>query len=449
MSHIFANPSRLIFISFLFLIILGSFFLYLPSGLITEQQISYIDALFTSASASCVTGLTVLDTGEFFSIYGKITILFLFQIGGLGIMTFSTLILFIIRGRFGIRSREIIQESLSSFYVTDIYKLLKYIIIFTFSIESIGALLLYIRFSFDMPFNQALFNAIFHSVSAFCNAGFSTFSSSLIVYKTDILVNLVIITLIVSGGLGFIVIFELFQKRGSIILVKHYSLHTKIVLTSTLGLILLGTILIFIFEFNGSLKSESLYSKLLISLFQSVTSRTAGFNTLNINLLSLPTIFVLISLMFIGASPSSTGGGIKTTTFVLIISYIISRIKEQKNVNLFYRTFNNSDVSKSIVVFVFGILTISFFTILVTLIELGSNSTIENGNQFLSIIFEVVSAFGTVGLSTGITPSLSEASKVLLSILMLIGRVGPLTLVLAIGSKKTDIKYASENVSIG
>lgn len=452
--HIFKNiiehPPRLVFLSFLTFIIVGSILLSLPLSLDGDNNISFLNALFTSTSATCVTGLIVVDTGSHFSIYGQIIILLLMQIGGLGVMTFSTLFLFYLRGKFGIGSRELIQETISSYDIINIGSLLKSVFIFTFTIELIGAFLLSIRFMLDMPVEQAIFTAVFHSVSAFCNAGFSTFSDSLISYRSDIFVNTVFIILIICGGIGFIVIYDIMKKGTKKFSFHFLSLHSKIALSVSASLILIGSVLILIFEYNGSMNNYDLSSRILTSIFQSVTSRTAGFNTIDIYSISIPSIYVIIILMFIGASPASCGGGIKTTTIAVIIAFISSRINDKKNVNLFYNTLSFRVISKAIVIIVFGVTSVILFSFLISIFEIGNTSLSNNGNLFIQIFFEVVSAFGTVGLSTGITSDLSLISRFLIILLMIIGRVGPLTIALSIGLRDVpDIKYVEEEIIIG
>jgi len=443
------SPHSLLVLSFSFVILVGSILL-MQSFSLNGSDISFVDSLFTSASATCVTGLVVVDTGSFFSTTGQLIILGLIQIGGIGVMSFSVLFLFFLKGKFGIGSREIIQETLSFFDTIDIKSLLKSVFIFTITIEGIGILLLTLRFAFDMPFGEALYTAIFHSVSAFCNAGFSTFSDSLIIYQSDLFVNVVIMLLIITGGLGFIVMYEFNKMRIKNFNFGKFSLHSKVVLKMSFTLILIGAILFFLFEYNVSLKDQNLYSKILSSFFQSVSSRTAGFNTVDVYSFSMPTLFTIIILMFIGASPASTGGGIKTATLAVIIAFINSKLKDSKNVNIEFSTLPFKVISKAIVIVVFAISTIVLFSFLIAIVELQHIPFNANGDRFLEIFFEVVSAFGTVGLSTGITQDFSTIGRILIIFLMLIGRVGPLTIASAIGSKKTkDIKYAKNNLLVG
>jgi trk system potassium uptake protein TrkH len=443
------RPQTLLVLSFTTVIFIGSILLK-QSFSLNGNNISFVDSLFTSASATCVTGLVVVDTGTYFSTVGQLIILALIQIGGIGVMSFSVLFLFFLKGKFGIGSREIIQETLSFFDTIDVKSLLKSVFIFTITIEGIGALLLTIRFLFDMSFSEAVYAAVFHSVSAFCNAGFSTFSNSLIQYQSDIFVNVIIMLLIILGGLGFVVLYEFNKMRFAKFEFKKFSLHSRVVLKMSIALIFIGAILLFLFEYNVSMKDQNLYSKILSSFFQSVSSRTAGFNTIDIYSLSMPALFTIIILMFIGASPASTGGGIKTVTLAVMNAFISSKLRDSKNVNIEYSTLPFKVISKAIVIVVFAVTTIVLFSFLITIVELQHIPFNANGDRFLEIFFEVVSAFGTVGLSTGITHDFSTVGRILIIILMLIGRVGPLTIASAIGTKKTkDIKYAKDNLLVG
>lgn len=443
------KPQTLLVLGFLLVILLGAVLLTFEFASKTSS-LNFIDALFMAASATCVTGLAVVDIGTTLSFTGQIIILLLIQIGGLGVMTFSTFLLLLIRGRFGIASRELIQETLTYFDNIEIASLLKTVFSFAFVTELIGAVLLSIRFAFDMPLADAVYSGIFHSISAFCNAGFSIYSDSLMKYQSDVFVNFVFIGLIILGGIGFIVAFEVknqFKKNFSW---HNFSLHSKIVLSFTPILILTGFLFIFFLEFNHSMKELDYGTKILASLFQSVTSRTAGFNTIDISNISISSIVIISMLMFIGASSASCGGGIKTSTFVVVLSYIKARINSSYNVNLFYSSIPQNIVIKSILIFSFSFFTIVFFSFLLAVVELKGGSLYEEGTIYIQLVFETVSAFGTVGLSTGITPALSDIGKILVSILMFIGRLGPITIALVMGTKENiEIKYAEDKIIVG
>lgn len=443
------TPQALLVSGFVSVILVGAALLSQPFASSGEPH-NFIHALFTSASATCVTGLIVVDTGTAFSSCGQMIILLLIQLGGLGVMTFSTLFLFYLRGKFGISSREIIHATLVFYDAVDVGVILKSVFRFAFTLEVLGTTLLTIRFLSDMPFPRALYHALFHAVSAFCNAGFSTFSDSLMAYQSDIYVNLIVMFLIVSGGIGFIVIYELLKLPSRTFYFRNLSLHTRVVLLYTLILIFGGAILLFVLEYDVSMKNFSLFARILASLFQSVTARTAGFNTIDIASVSVVSLFLIIILMFIGASPASCGGGIKTATLAVVVAFIKSKIKDAKNVNIFYNTLSFELVSKAIVIAVFGLVTVVFFTFLVAVVELQDAAFSENSAKFIKIFFEVVSAFGTVGLSAGITAQLSALSHCIITVLMLIGRVGPLTLAIVVAAREhDDIQYAHDNILVG
>ena len=416
------------------------------------DPLSFIDALFTSTSATCVTGLTVVDTGARFTLLGQIVILILIQLGGLGIMTFSTFFIFLIMGKFSLSDRDVIQETLTQSPIKNIAGLLKTIFFFTIVIEVAGSLLLTISFSQQFSPDRALYYGLFHSISAFCNAGFSLFQTSFVDFQGNWGVNLILIVLIILGGIGFVVLHEF--KRFLLKKGRHFrtsfSFHSKIAISITLILIAAGTLFIFLFEHQNVLTDKPIGSKFLISLFQSVTSRTAGFNTVDISILTNASLFFIIMLMFIGASPGSCGGGIKTTTAGVIFAMLVSRFHDREDVNIANRRIPNNVVSKAISVMFFSIVIIIFFTILIVQVEKGGISHHESQGYFLEIFFEVVSAFGTVGLSTGLTSGLSVPAKFIIILAMFIGRIGPLTIALAIGKKEHPrFKYAQENLLVG
>ena len=421
-------------------ITIGTILLNLPSASSTAKSIGFINALFTATSATCVTGLIVLDTGRDFSIFGQLVILILLQCGGLGIMTMSTMLAFLAGKRISLRQRLIMQESLNQFSIGGLVRLAKYILIFTGVIEMIGAAILFSCWYKTYSLLQALGLAVFHSISAFCNAGFSLFSDNLMHYKGDLMINLTFIILIILGGIGFLVLLELFQYGKN----RTLSLHAKLALNMSLVLTLIGFIIIFFAEFNntstmGNLAfSEKIYS----SIFQSVTARTAGFNTISIGGMQNATLFLMIVLMFVGASPSSTGGGVKTTTFGLLILYVWSSLKGKEEIQIFKRRIPQDIILKALTVITLSLGLVIVMTILLSYIE---------GEDFIKVLFEVVSAFGTVGLSTDITSSLSIAGKIIIIITMFTGRIGPLGLALALIQKREPeiIKYPEEKIMVG
>jgi len=445
------HPARTIILSFLGAILLGWILLSLPQAS-KGPPLSLVDALFTATSATCVTGLIVVDTGSQFSTFGQVVILVLIQLGGLGIMTFSALFLIFMGGRFSLKHRLLMQESFSQFPMKDIFHLVRLVVSFTLLIEFLGALFLYGKFVRFFPPFQASYYALFHSISAFCNAGFSLYETSFFAFQNDLLVNVVITTLIIIGGIGFFVLAD-FNLMERIVRLKkpRLSLHTKTVILVTGALILLGTVLVLVMEWHNTLSGRSFGVKLLAAYFQSVTARTAGFNTLFTGRLTNATLFVLVLLMFVGASPGSTGGGIKTSTFGILIALLVSRIRGRRNVELFGRTVPLGIVAKAVSVTALALFTVIVFTLALSVVEGGLVSPQLKRGQFLEFLFEITSAFGTVGLSTGVTSTLSSVGKILVAITIFIGRLGPLTLALAVGQRviRRSYEYPEENIMVG
>ena len=441
------KPPQVVVLSFAVVVALGTILLKIPAATSTRESLPFIDALFTATSATCVTGLTVRDTGVFFSRFGQTVIMLLFQAGGLGIMTLSTLFAVLLGRKLTIKENLVIQSALGHHRIEGIKSLIKYIFLVTFGLEVTGAALLFLWARFD------LFGSIFHAVSGFCNAGFSLQKNSFADFAGVVSVNLIMTTLIILGGLGFIVLLELpkfkLWKKNRLFLLRKISLQTKVVLLVTVILICLGAFLIFFFEKNNTLAAFSLKKSILASYFQAVTPRTAGFNTLPIGRLAAPTLFLMIILMFIGASPGSTGGGIKTATLGILLVAFWSMFKNRPHVSVFGRTIPKTIVNKVFTIFFFGLAWIVVFTMLLAVVE-GGNTGGES-NSFLRILFEVTSAFGTVGLSMGITPYLTNLGKMLIILTMFLGRVGPLTVVLAIAleEQKVVYKYPEEQLMVG
>jgi len=439
------TPARILAIGFALLILLGGLILSLPIATEDGMGTPLIDSLFTATSAVCVTGLVVVDTADHFSVLGEIVILCLIQIGGLGFMTFATLFAILLGRKINLRQRILLQESFNQLSLEGIVRLVKNVLIFSFTIEGIGALILFLRWYGTMGLRKALYYAVFHAVSAFNNAGFDLFGnfSSLTGQTNDIVLNFTVMTLIILGGLGFAVLVDIYNKGD-----KKLSLHSRLVLKTTFWLILIGFVFIFLSEFNNpkTLANMDLLTKIQASLFHSVTPRTAGFNTIPMPDLKLSTIFFTILLMFIGASPGSTGGGIKTTTFLSLVLCTISVLKGQDQIVVKERTLPNSIIRKS-----FVITFLAFFWISTVVLILLLTEKVD----FLPVVFETVSAFGTVGLSLGITPSLTFIGKVLIIFTMFFGRVGLLTVMLAIALRNnrtvalSHIKYPEEKIIIG
>lgn len=431
------------------IILLGALILCLPCST-TAGRASFVDALFTSASATCVTGLAVVDTGTYWSIFGQIVILVLIQIGGLGIMTFSTFFIYLIARRLSIWNRDMIESNFAGAFKGNLSHLLLTIILGTFFIEAIGAVLLTFRFAVDFPWERSIYLGIFHSISAFCNAGFSPLADNLVSYQGDLAINFIIMALIFLGGLGFWVLFDLRNLIKRKTNFHSTTLHTRVVIYTSLALIVFGALWIILNEWNHLFQNLPLQNKILASLFQSVTPRTAGYNTVDIGAFTNSTLFIIIVLMLVGASPGSCGGGIKTTTFVIILAMISAHVKNRRQVQIFRRGVPEHIVSKAIVITFFSVLTISIFLIALLITEHPPAAQFSERGLFITLLFEAVSAIGTVGLSMGITPFLSGAGKVLLSLLMYLGRIGAATLAIAIAreSNKT-IKFAEDNVLVG
>jgi trk system potassium uptake protein TrkH len=446
------HPAMLIFSSFAVLILAGFGLLLLPAATKTGT-ISPVDALFTATSAVCVTGLVVLDTGSYFTRFGQGVILLLIQIGGLGVMT-VTVVLFGLLGRaISFRHRRVLQELFAHTPREDILRLVKIIFLFTAATEAVGTLLLFIHWQGDYSWSRALYISVFHSVSAFCNAGFSLFRESLTPDRGNLLLNVTVCGLIVLGGIGFPLVYDLYLRathKGSD---RHkFSVQSKTVLVTTAILILGGALLFQLLEMEGVLLGAPLSERILVSLFQSVTCRTAGFNTVDIAGLHDATLLLFIVLMFFGASPGSCGGGVKTTTLALVCASTWARIRRKKRVNLFRKSIPMDTIAKSyslILTSIAIVFLVSFMLLLEHVWDLSIQPTRQR--EFLSYLFETASAFGTVGLSTGTTGQLGIWGKLWIILLMMIGRVGVLTFsYLLVGVGRTSgVEYAEENMMIG
>lgn len=434
------RPAQILLAGYGTVIVVGTLLLMLPISS-RSGSIRPLDAFFTATSATAVTGLVVVPTGLHYSLFGQVVILLLIQIGGLGIMTASTIFALLLGRRIGIRQRLIILEDLGQLTMSGVVRLVKYILGLTFGIEFLGAVILFLSFVSKMPLSKAAYFAVFHSISAFCNAGFDLFGNSLESFRDDIIVNFTIAFLLVMGGLGFSVIVDLYLSKF-----KHrrLSLHSKLVLVMTLVLIVGGTVMVFVLEYTNlrTIGGLGFGQKLLASFFQGVTPRTAGFNTIPLKSLRTSTLFVMILLMFIGASPCSTGGGVKTTTFITLMLAVFSTVSGRKDVGAFKKRISHDTVYRALAVVVLASMLVVLVAIVLTTLE---------DMPFVDIIFETVSAFGTVGLSTGITSSLSDVAKVLIMVTMFIGRVGPLTVAVALreGDAQAAFRYPEERIMIG
>lgn len=436
LNNIRKEPARFIILTFLLIILIGGLLLSLPISSKSGKFTNPINALFTSTSATCVTGLVVVDTGTHYSIFGQIIILILIQIGGLSYMTIFTFLALLLGRKIPLLDRIILKESINFFSIGGIIKLARRIFFIVLLFEGIGAIILGTIFIKDYGILKGLFYGLFHSISAFCNAGFDLLGNfkSLINYKGNILLNITFILLIVTGGIGFGVISEIIDLPKS----KKLSVHAKLVLTVTAILITVGAIFIFILERNNltTLKFLPIKEKILVSIFQAITPRTAGFSTINISYLNLGTLLLIMLFMFIGASPGGTGGGIKTSTFAIILMNIRYTIKGREGVTIFDRCVEPLTIKKAYLIFTASIMLIFLSTFLLSITEKFG---------LINILFEVISAFGTVGLSTGITPDLSPLGKVIIMFTMFSGRVGILSILTMIIVKKPQRIYLPED----
>jgi len=450
-EQLISRAAHLVPVSFLAAIFIGSLLLFLPAASMPDSSTSYIDALFTSTSATCVTGLIVTSTPHHFSSFGQWTILILIQIGGLGMMTLSLAVLaFFNRAATG-RQREALLEILPGVGRPEIYRMVRFLFTVTFVIEGIGFCILMLLGLPPSPSGASpAFNSLFHSVSAFCNAGFSLYDDSLSHASGGVIFTVAI--LIILGGLGFIVLRECIHKRTLSLMTRRMkamtwwsslSLHTKMVLISTIILIFAGWLIVFYGEYDNLLRDYSFNMKSLHSFFHSVTLRTAGFNTLPVALFSPALLFGMCILMFIGASPGSTGGGIKTSTTAVLLLSLKSLISGRGTLEFHGRSIDERLFQRAVAIGLMSIATLAvgiFFLL------------ISETHSALDLIFEATSAFGTVGLSTGITPHLTFSGKVIIIILMFFGRVGPLTIALSMGRKRVATgryRYPTGNVLVG
>ena len=441
--------SRTIALGFLAVILVGALLLMMPFSTIDGTWSDPITALFTSTSSVCVTGLSVVDVGKYYSFWGQLCLVLLVQIGGLGYMTATTFLLLLLGRRFGLKDKVALQQSLDKSGLAGVVQLVQSILATTLLFELTGVFLLMTVFVPQYGFKQGVWSAIFHSVNSFNNAGFSIYSDNLIGYITSPMVNFTVSGLIIFGGIGYQVIMEMYlwlrDRFNKSPICTVFSLNFKVVTTTTAVLLILGTLAFLVLEYDNpdTFGSLTFPQKLMAAWFQSVTPRTAGFNTISIGQMTEASLFLTIALMFIGASPGSTGGGIKTTTFRLLFCCTTAVIEGQEDVECYQRQIPPPMILKTISV-VFGSLLVAFTSAI--LIEL-TNPQVE----FIAALYEAVSAFGTVGLSTGITPTLSAIGKLILIATMYIGRVGILLLVSAAfgDPKPRSFKYAEESLLVG
>lgn len=436
------NEIQILVIGFLILIFIGATLLAMPISSQDGHYTNFIDCVFISTSASCVTGLVTLDTGTHWNYFGQFVILCLIQIGGLGFMSMATLIALLMGRRITLKERLVIQQSLNSFSIQGLVKMSKYLLIFTFLVETAGAALLATQFVPQYGYVKGIYFGIFHSVSAFCNAGIDLIGNfrSLTPYAENPVIILTIGALIVTGGLGFFVWQDIYNFKTR----KRLSLHTRLVIVTTLILIFGGAVLMFIFEMYNTktIANMSLKGKLLSSLFASITPRTAGFNSISTSDMTEGGKFLTIVLMFIGGSPGSTAGGIKTTTTALLVITVVSIVRGREDAEVYGRRIGKELVYRALVIATLGMNIVLIAVVLLCITERASLDY---------IIYEVVSAFGTVGLTLGLTPQLSSVGKILISIIMYCGRLGPLTVALSLAQKSmpSSIKYPEDKILIG
>ena len=443
----FQHAESILALGFLAVILLGTVLLALPIAAKNGQSIGLFDSLFTSTSAVCVTGLVVVDTGTTFSLFGQIVLIVLIQVGGLGFMVFATMLMVMLGRKISIRGRMLIRESMNASSLSDLGSLTRLYLLLSLAIELIGTITLCFRFVPLYGWKHGTWMALFHSVSAFCNAGFDLFGNyaSLTAFSGDPLVLLTVASLIILGGLGFSVILETARNRQGF---RNLSLHTRIVLMTTLVLLLAGTVFYWIVERTNAetLAGCSEGEKILNAFFQSVTMRTAGFNSFDLSALRDGTKLFSSLLMMIGASPASTGGGIKTTTIAALTLLMLSVVRGESEVNVARRRLSDDISRRALAVAVLFLTTLLTGTLIISLIEKG-RFPLED------ILFEASSAMGTVGVSAIGTPNLSSASRAILLPMMFLGRVGPLTLAVAVakrqGGLRTASKYPEERIMIG
>jgi len=434
------SPARTILLGFAGVILAGAFLLALPGASASGESAGFLTALFTATSAVCVTGLVVVDTATQWSVWGQMVILGLIQTGGLGFMTLASLAFLLLGKRVGLKERILIRESLNQYDVAGVVRLVKRVLIFSFLVEGLIACVLAWRWSLDFGWRRGLWLGVFHSISAFNNAGFDLFGDfrSLTGYVGDPVVVFSITTLIVLGGIGFSVAVNVWERRE-----RRLTVHTRLALLVTGYLLAVGILLVLLFEWSNTLSALSVPDRLLGAYFQSVTPRTAGFNTLDIAKLRHSTQFLLTVLMFIGASPGSTGGGIKTTTFGLLAAAVWSQSRGREDTEVLGRRIPNEQVNKALAVTLMSGCLVTVVTLLLTLTDSA---------DFLTLLFETVSAFGTVGLSMGVTPTLTSLGRILIIVTMFAGRVGPLTAMIALAQStppKNLIRRVEDRVLIG
>lgn len=435
---------QIISLGFIIIILTGVLLLKLPFATKSGEAADWMTAVFTATSATCVTGLVVVDTFTYWSRFGQAVILCLIQIGGLGFMSIGIFLLLFFRKRIGLRERGLMQESVSALQISGMVRIVKMIIAGTVLFEGTGAVLLSIRFIPMLGIKEGIFYSVFHAISAFCNGGFDLMGrygqySSLVMFYDDWLVNIVIMSLITIGSLGFLVWQDIRDKKLNF---KKYRLHTKIVLVMTFAVLIVSSILFMIFEWDNTMAGMTVPQRIWSSMFSSVTARTAGFNSVDTGLLTDSSKLLTIFLMFMGGSPGSTAGGIKTTTVVVVFLYLWSNIRNDTGCNIFGRRLDDEVIKRASLVFYINLF-----------LALGAGLAISAVQRldFLDILFEVISAIGTVGMTTGITRSLNMVSRGILILLMYCGRVGSMTFAMSFIEKRKNapVKLPVEKITVG
>lgn len=439
-------PTQILVIGFALMILIGALLLNLPIASFNGESIGFINALFTSTSAVCVTGLVVVDTGTYWSTFGKTVILILIQMGGLGFMTMATMFFVLLGKKISLKERLIMQEALNQYSLAGIVRFTKYILIGTFIIEMLGAFFLSLRFVPQYGIQKGIFYSLFHAISAFCNAGFDIIGGgrNLMPYVTDPIVNIPIWMLVIIGGIGFSVIVDINNNYKNM---KSLSLHTKMVLVMTVFLLSTGFFCFLILEWRNpaTLGELSFGGKILAAFFQSMTTRTAGFNTIPLKEMTNASKMLTMVLMYIGGSPASTAGGIKTTTLGVILFTVFSVVRGKEETELFHRRVSRDLVNRALTVAVIGLMLIMLITMILMVTE--------KNLSFEAILFETISAFGTVGISLGITSELSNIGRLVIIFMMFVGRVGPLTVAFALARRqrknKGIIRYPEGKILVG
>ena len=440
------TPVQILALGFAIVILIGAILLSLPIASQSGKITPFIDCIFTSTSAVCVTGLVTLDTGTYWTYFGKTVIMLLIETGGLGFMSVATLVFFFLGKRISLKERLIMQEAMNVNSLQGLVKMVKYVLIFTFSVEGIGAVLFATQFIPQFGIAKGIYYSVFHAVSAFCNAGFDLMGNfkSLTAYANNSVVILTVSALIVIGGLGFFVWVEIYNCRE----IKKLSLHSTVVIYSTIILIAFGAILMYIFEMNNptTMQGMSVKGKILSSIFASVSPRTAGFNSIPLDKMTTAGNFLTIILMFIGGSPESTAGGIKTATVVVLFMTVVSVVHGREDTEIFKKRIKKELVYKALVITVLGLMIVVVVTMVLSITE-PSNIPLEY------FLYEATSAFATVGLTLGLTTKLTFVGKIIITLTMYAGRVGPLTIILALAKNKKGksgtIRYPEDKILIG